>query len=128
MIERHEQRAFCIYPVLLRETNRIIGHCGLNNLEGSPEIEIAYLLDQPYWHHGFATEIAGAVLERAFQTTDLDRIVAVAFPENVPSIAVLQRIGMRSIGMARHFNADVAKYEILRSAVTEVAEARRVDE
>jgi RimJ/RimL family protein N-acetyltransferase len=114
MIERHERRSFCIYPVLLKQNDRIIGHCGLNNLEGGPEIEIAYLFDEPYWGHGFATEIAGAVLERAFADTNLERIVAVAFPENLRSIAVMQRIGMRPIGIARHFDADVVKYEALK--------------
>lgn len=119
MIELHEQQGFCIYPVLLKEGDQIIGHCGLNHLERGPEIEVAYLLDEPYWGQGFATEIAGAVLERAFQTMDVERIVAVAFPENVRSIGVLQRIGMRPIGIARHFNADVMKYEALRKGGVE---------
>ncbi len=117
MIELHDQQGFCIYPVLLKERNVIVGHCGLNHLEGSPEIEIAYLFDEPYWGRGFATEIAGAVLEHALQTTDIERVVAVAFPENVRSVAVMQRIGMRLSGMARHFNADVVKYETVRNPV-----------
>lgn len=115
MIELDEQQGFCIYPVLLKGSDRIVGHCGLNHLERGPEIEIAYLFDEPHWGQGFATEIAGAVLERAFETMNIERIVAVAFPENVRSIAVMQRIGMRPIGMARHFNADVVKYEVLRA-------------
>ncbi len=118
VMEAHERRDFCIYPVLLKESDRIIGHCGLNRLEGGPEIEIAYLFDDPYWHKGFASEISGAVLELAFRTTDVKRIVAVAFPENAHSITVMQRMGMRPIGVARHFNADVMKYEALRSATT----------
>jgi ribosomal-protein-alanine N-acetyltransferase len=116
MIEAHERQGFCIYPVLLKESDQIIGHCGLNHLERGPEIEIAYLFDEPYWGRGFATEIAAAVLERAFAATDVERIVAVTFPENVRSIAVMQRIGMRSIGIARHFNTDVLKYECLRNS------------
>ena len=111
MIESHERQGFCIYPVLLKESDRIIGHCGLNHLEQGPEIEIAYLLDEPHWHQGFATEMSGAVLERTFRETHIERVVAVAFPENIRSIAVMQRIGMRRIGIARHFNADVVKYE-----------------
>lgn len=114
MIEMHEQERFCIYPVLMKESDEIIGHCGLNHLERGPEIEIAYLFDEPYWGKGFATEIAAAVLERAFQTMGLERVVAVAFPENARSIAVMQRIGMKPVGIARHFNADVVKYEALR--------------
>ena len=116
MIEAHDRHDLCIYPVLRKESDQIIGHCGLNRLERGPEIEIAYLFDDPYWRQGFATEIAGAVLERAFQTMDVKRIVAVAFPENTRSFAVMQRIGMRPIGIARHFNADVVKYEALRNA------------
>lgn len=115
MIEAHERQDFCIYPVLLKESDRIIGHCGLNRLERGPEVEIAYLFDEPYWGRGFATEITCAVLQRAFAVTDLERIVAVAFPDNVRSIAVMERAGMHTIGMARHFNADVVKYEAVRN-------------
>lgn len=117
MIEMHEQRNLCIYPVLLKESDTIVGHCGLNHLERGPEIEIAYLFDERYWGKGFAPEIAGAVLQRAFQAMGLERVVAVAFPENVRSIAVMQRIGMKPIGIARHFNADVVKYEALLPAL-----------
>lgn len=116
MIDAHERRDFCIYPVLLNDDDRIVGHCGLNRLEGGPEIEIAYLFDEPYWRKGLATEIASAVLERTFRTTELERIVAVAFPQNVGSTAVMRRIGMRPIGVARHFNTDLAKYEARRPA------------
>jgi ribosomal-protein-alanine N-acetyltransferase len=115
MIEAHDRQDLCIYPVLRKESDEIIGHCGLNHLERGPEIEIAYLFDEPYWRQGFATEIAGAVLERAFRTLEIERIVAVAFPENTRSFAVMQRIGMRPVGIARHFNADVVKYEALRN-------------
>jgi RimJ/RimL family protein N-acetyltransferase len=115
MIDLRERQDLCIYPVLLKESDRIIGHCGLNRLEGGPEIEIAYLFDEPYWGQGLATEIARAVLGLAFQTTDISRIVAVAFPKNVRSIAVMERIGMRPMGVARHFNADVVKYEAMRA-------------
>lgn len=115
MVELHEQQRFSIYPVLLKGNDAIVGHCGLNHLERGPEIEIVYLFDDAYWSQGFATEIAAAVLERAFEVTNIERIVAVAFPQNVRSIAVLERIGMRSIGAARHFDADVVKYEALRN-------------
>jgi ribosomal-protein-alanine N-acetyltransferase len=114
MIETHEQERCCIYPVLMKESDRIIGHCGLNHLERGPEIEIAYLFDEQHWGKGFATEIAGAVLESAFEAMGLERVVAVAFPENVRSIAVMHRIGMKPIGIARHFKRDVVKYEALR--------------
>jgi RimJ/RimL family protein N-acetyltransferase len=114
MIEMHERQGFCIYPVLLKESDKIIGHCGLNHLERGPEIEIAFLFDEQYWGKGFATEIARAVLKRALQTMGVERVVAVAFPENARSIAVMQRIGMKPIGIARHFKSDVVKYEALR--------------
>jgi RimJ/RimL family protein N-acetyltransferase len=110
-----EDQGFGFYPAVLKETGAIIGHAGLGHLERTSEIELAYILDVQYWRRGLATEAARAILTRGFATIGLERIVAVAFPDNLRSVEVMKRCGMQACGLARHFGREVVKYEAWRS-------------
>jgi RimJ/RimL family protein N-acetyltransferase len=82
-----------------------VGGCGLYPLleSDTADIEVAYRLPHDCWGHGYATEMAGSVLQHGFATLRLARIVGVTHPENVPSQRVLRKIGMREEGAAVHF-------------------------
>lgn len=108
------EMGFGFYPVILRETGALIGHCGLGPLERSGEIEVAYVLDSSHWGQGYASEASRAVVSHGFESAGIERIVAVAFPHNERSFAVMRRIGMTLVGPARHFGSTVIKYEIRR--------------
>jgi ribosomal-protein-alanine N-acetyltransferase len=108
-----DRQGFGFYPLVHKESGALAGHAGLGHLEGGDEIEVAYILDVPYWGRGLATEAARAFLATGFKRHALTRIVAVAFPENRASIAVMQHCDMRPCGLARHFGREVAKYEAL---------------
>jgi ribosomal-protein-alanine N-acetyltransferase len=57
--------------------------------------EIGYVLDEPYWGRGLATELAAACLEFGFNTLELEQIEAGALLENIASRRVLEKCGMR---------------------------------
>ncbi|MDQ6694564.1 MAG: GNAT family N-acetyltransferase, partial [Chloroflexota bacterium] len=78
------------------------------------EIEVAYLLDKPYWGQGLATEAARAALSYAFDTLQLDRIVAVTRPENKGSKHVLDKIGLKFERHAHYYKLDCSYYSISR--------------
>lgn len=81
--------------VVLKENHRLIGWCGLGPVEFSPqEIEIYYGFSKDCWNRGIATEAAKAVLDFGFKTIKVDRIVALARPENVASARVIEKIGL----------------------------------
>jgi ribosomal-protein-alanine N-acetyltransferase len=82
-------------------------------LENGDEIEVAYLFDAPLWRQGYASEAAAAAIAFGFGL-GIQRIVAVAFPENAGSIGVMRKIGMQRVGPAQHFGATLEKYEIIR--------------
>lgn len=84
MRELEERQGFGFYPLVHKETGALAGHAGLGHLEGGDEIEVAYILDVPYWGRGLATEAARAFLAAGFKRHALTRIVAVAFPEIEP--------------------------------------------
>ena len=72
-----------------------MGFCGLRRHETSGEVDLGFRLFQKYWSKGFATEAAGASLFAGFERFGLDKIVGRAMRENLPSITVLQKLGMR---------------------------------
>jgi RimJ/RimL family protein N-acetyltransferase len=114
MRELDIEHGYGFYPVVVKSLGTIVGHCGLGRLEQTPEIEVAYVLDSSHWGQGYASEAARAVVAHAFTQLNLSRIVAVAFPENARSIAVMRSIGMTALGTAQHFGATLVKYEVKR--------------
>jgi RimJ/RimL family protein N-acetyltransferase len=62
---------------------------------------IGYCLDEVAWGNGFATEAAGAVLQWAFDTLDLNRVQSEADTRNTVSARVLEKLGFIREGTLR---------------------------
>ncbi len=90
-----------------RDDGRFVGACGLFPVPEGREIEIAYRLPFACWGHGYATEMARAVLAHGFGTLGLERVVGLTWPENVASQNVLRKIGMRERGVETHYGRDM---------------------
>lgn len=85
------------YPegvMISKAENMPIGHCGFSLLQDKSDVEIAYLLDKPYWGKGYASEIASAMLRYGFDKLGYERIVGMVYPQNIASAKVLEKIGM----------------------------------
>ena len=90
----------------------VVGECGLQLLEEGPDIELAYTLARGVWGRGYATEAAAAALKWGFGVLDLARIVGVTYPENVASQRVLEKVGMRRLGLRHCYGADLVEYAL----------------
>ncbi len=92
------------YAIVLRETGRVIGGCGLvrRELPGGVEVELGYHLRSDLWGRGLATEAARACLEEA-RARGHRRVIAVVEPGNTRSQAVARRIGMQPVGRVEWF-------------------------
>ena len=110
--QQHDaEHGYTIAAVIDKETDQLMGHCGLWRLEVDHTIEVAYALGRAYWGQGFATEAAQATLRYGFEVCGLPQIVALAFPENIASQRVIQKIGMQHIGPTRrYYNTDLILY------------------
>ena len=100
-------------PLILRETNELIGRVGLNPFmeeENIPEIE--WTLGQAYWGRGYATEIGKAILQYGFEYGGFDAIIGFAFPENKASRRVMEKIEMAFIGDKVYRNRTFSFYRI----------------
>jgi len=93
----YEKYGFGLWATILKENNRLIGRCGLlyQEVEGKKELEIAYLIEHNYWRKGLATEAAEAVIKIAFEKYNFRRIVAFIKSQNIASVRVAEKIGMK---------------------------------
>lgn len=86
-----------LWPLVEKLTAQPIGHCGLleKEVEGSPEVELNYILTPSAWGRGYGTEIAKAIAQYAFLTLGLARLIALIEPANEASRDVATKVGMR---------------------------------
>lgn len=85
-----------LWATILKETNQFIGRCGLLpwDIDGQPEVEVAYLLDKKVWRQGLGSEAAQAILNYGFEQLHLSRLICLIDRDNQASIKVAEKIGM----------------------------------
>ncbi|MFI7574991.1 GNAT family N-acetyltransferase [Micromonospora sp. NPDC049497] len=92
-----------IWAVEVRDDGPVVGSVLVKPLPGgdgvtfTEDIEVGWHLHPDSWGHGYATEAARAVLDRAFAAGD-SRVYAVVAPGNEASMAVCRRLGMTHVG------------------------------
>jgi RimJ/RimL family protein N-acetyltransferase len=95
---QQEERGYCFFAAELKETNDVIGFIGLSYLDRdidfAPCVEIGWRLRKDVWGRGLAPEGARACLDFGFNELDLTEIYAYATTKNLPSFAVMRKIGM----------------------------------
>ena len=88
-----------LWATILKETGAFIGRCGLLpwDIEGRTEVEVAYLLDKQHWGRGLATEAARAIIDHAFATLQVERLICMTDPGNTASRNVAVTVGMTTL-------------------------------
>lgn len=99
-IESYERYGFGLYAACLRDATPV-GICGLVKRDGLDDVDIGFAFLSRHCSKGYAVESASAVLAHASQELRLQRVVAITAPDNVGSIAVLEKIGLRFERMIR---------------------------
>lgn len=88
-----------LWAVEERDGTPFIGFVGLarQTFEApfTPCVEVGWRLARPFWGQGYATEAAEGVLRYAFDVLCLDEVVSMTSRENLPSLRVMQKLGMR---------------------------------
>jgi len=91
-------RGYGLWATEVRETGEFIGFVGLQvprfEAHFTPCVEVGWRLFPKFWGKGYATEAARASLDFGFSQLGLAEIVAMTVPANLPSIAVMKRLGM----------------------------------
>lgn len=81
--------------VLTKEREEYIGWCGLKFLPERNEVEIGYRLIKRYRGYGYATEAAKECLRYGFEDLSLEKIIGMAMKDNVASINVFDKLGLK---------------------------------
>ncbi len=94
---------------------QIIGWAGLQFVSELHETEVGYLLAQPFWGKGLATEAALASLQFGFEQCEIDHLIGLVHPENLASQHVLKKCGMTYRETIQLWGIDLLKYRIDRN-------------
>ena len=99
MQEQYLQNQYCYFATELIKSQELIGFIGLckqtYDADFNPSVDIGWRILPNYWKQGYATEGAKACLNYGFNKLKLTKIVSVAPKINIPSIKVMQKIGMQ---------------------------------
>ena len=127
-IDQYESCGVACWLASERATDRVVGYVGISVPTLYPEIlptvEVGWRFDPDVWGRGYATEGARAALDQAFGPLGLERVCSLPQAENMASVAVAERLGMRRLrtltlhGDARRGPVNVAEFWITADAWT----------
>jgi ribosomal-protein-alanine N-acetyltransferase len=107
-----------------RDDGRFLGLCALIRMPEGDDVELAYRLARASWGQGLASEAAGALVDHAFRTLRLPRLVAVTYPDNRGSQRVLEKLGFTRDGLVEYKGVRVVHYVISTDGWTRAEQGR----
>ena len=98
-IGNYKEHGFGLWAIILKETGKFIGDCGLTiqNIDGELLPEIGYHINKKYWRKGFGKEAAKAVRDWAFENTEYNCLYSYMKGTNVASYSTAASVGMKKI-------------------------------
>lgn len=92
--------ALCLALALKRQPGELIGLINLRGCEERDAATLGYWLAKSHWGRGLMTEAAQAVVDLAFNYTEIKKIHASSLPTNAGSLRVLEKLGFIRTGEA----------------------------
>ncbi len=86
---------FGLYLVRRKSDGARLGMCGLLKRPSLPQPDIGFAYLPQFTGQGYGFEAATAVLNHARHQLNLSPILAIVKPDNVPSINLLEKLGMQ---------------------------------
>lgn len=101
-----------VWLVIEKESGKIVGDIGF---KGKPDaegtVEIGYGIVPAAQKKGYATESVEQIIDWAFQTNLVQRVIAECLVDNIASIKVLENMKMRKTGQ----DGEMLKWEMKRA-------------
>jgi RimJ/RimL family protein N-acetyltransferase len=96
-LERYRTDGFGLYAIEDRTTGEVLGDCGptIQHVDDEPFVELGWHVRPDRQGRGIATEAGAAWRDHLFAAMDVERLISLIRPENVPSWRVARRLGLR---------------------------------
>lgn len=94
-VKSYDAHGFGLYLVELKMKTTPIGICGVLKRETLPDPDIGFAFLPAYRHQGYACEAAAAVMDHARDVLEIEKVLAIASPENEASARLLNKIGFQ---------------------------------
>jgi RimJ/RimL family protein N-acetyltransferase len=111
-IASYERFGFGLYLAALKVDATPIGIAGLVKRDALPDPDIGFAFLPAFWSLGYAAEASRAVMAHASALAIL-RVVAITDPDNVGSMRLLEKLGLRFKEMVR-LTADGPELKLFR--------------
>jgi [ribosomal protein S5]-alanine N-acetyltransferase len=114
------ERGESVTLAITEKDGSLVGAVALAIARAHQRAELGYWIAVPHWGRGYATEAAAAMVDYAFGTLELRRVVARCLTRNAGSVRVMEKLGMQREGCLRahvlkwDVPEDVALYAVLR--------------
>lgn len=136
---RMAELGYGLWALEPRNEGGFVGFTGLNpmpaGVPGSGGLEVGWRLARSAWGRGYATEAGRAALAVAFDRLGLDEVWSLTTTTNLPSRAVMGRLGLRHVATQLHPalepDSPIAEhvfYRITQSEYADLSEAGGVEE
>lgn len=96
-------RSFLLFLLIDKESNSIIGRCGLHNWNKEHKrAEIGYIMeDERFKGKGLMTEALNVIMDYGFSKMNLNRIEALVGIENGPSLRLMEKYNFKREGVLK---------------------------
>lgn len=111
-----ETVGFGRWGCVLKQSQEMVGFCGLKYLPELDVVDVGYRFLPHYWGRGLATESCLASLKYGFEILNLERVVGLVEKENLASIRVLEKVGMKADGTVLYEGQEVLQFSLSREA------------
>ena len=113
-IASYEEFGFGKWAVIFKESNELIGYCGIavEQIDNKDEKEIGYRLNSKFWGKGLATEAASAAIQYGFERFKFSYILGIVERANIASVRVLEKLGMRYEREALFHGVEMDVYKV----------------
>jgi RimJ/RimL family protein N-acetyltransferase len=92
-LKSYEENGFGFYLVGEQSTQKPIGMCGFIKRQELEDVDLGFAFLPDYIGKGFGYEIAQATVNYGKDALKISRIIAIVDPRNIPSNALLQKLG-----------------------------------
>lgn len=104
------------FVLQLASANKVIGSVSLLMKNGAAEV--GWMSNKQYWNRGYMSEAVEAVFAYAFQKLNVQKVTATCWDQNIASIRVMEKCGMKRISEEKDCRFNKKGKEIIYTKLT----------